>query len=1187
MKRIFGHPWFIKGIGLLAFALLVWFVGPLIAISDNYFLDSIASRLLLILIVVFIVAANEVRKLLVAKRKNKQLLNEMGADDNDVLAEESQIIRERFEQAVDMLKSSSSSKRGKNYLYELPWYIIIGPPGSGKTTALLNSGLEFPLEDRIGLEAVKGIGGTRHCDWWFTSDAVLIDTAGRFTTQDSQKELDQTAWTSFMSLLKRYRKQRPINGALVAVSITDLLTLSENDLMFYAKTIRKRIEELSQHLNTQFPVYFMFTKCDMIAGFNDFFGDLESEQRAQVWGHTFALSKNSESDYSQEELSSALDALYERIHQQLIERVANERDPEKKARIIGFPAQFGSLKQGVEMFLSSIFGSNRFQSTQLLRGVYFTSGTQQGTPFDQLLGNMAQQLGMDSNDSLQMSSKGRSYFIKDLLTKVIIPEADIAGVDQSFKRILQRLSIAGYVVASMAAIALAVGLIMSYQSEKSTLLTTENQLLEFEKAEIQPNNSAWVGSDFQRVLEELNAARATKETYNKEVGMASLGLSQQPEFSVATNSLYQETLENKLLPMIKARLEELLINIINDGDTSALYDVLKAYLMYAGMHERAEVPFERDWLFGLFEADWQRQYAIEKSIVEQLKTHHGALLDFNFNHFAPNEQIVSAARETLKRMPLSEQVYLNVKQSLESDRSKNLYIRDIAGNFSIDVFRSRSNQDVGGIFIPGMFTKSGFYNDFIPNSAQKAQDYLDNNWVLGAHNSRGGEIDRAKLTQDLYQRYYRDYIDTWSKLLRDITLVETQTVSQGAATIEQFTSINGPLETLVYTVASETNLSQPMSSDVDMQAAGEAAGVVSSTAQRAINQANRISRVSQKAGLASLPGQVVSDHFAAFHRLVESSRGEPALNRIMQDARSFSLFINQTMFDGFSPTTAFDAVNARLKSTGRDPFMTLKSARSLMPQEMQVWFNTLSSMGWKMLLTQAKSEINGLWQQEILPTYERAIEGRYPFDGSTDIEVELRDFSSFFRPDGLFDGFLNTYLEPFLNTRSPQWTEKALDGETFGLSSSTISQLQNAHKITELFFSGSAMSPRLSFTMTPKQLDGNVAQFQLQLGSQQLLYAHGPRRSRKLVWPLEQGDERAQLMFTSVDNQNASELETGPWSLFRLLDNHRLSPTAQNSTFEIVFSTGGFNATYELRVDTEFNPIGARLLQSSRMPREL
>ena len=112
---------------------------------------------------------------------------------------------------------------GRQYLYQLPWYMFIGAPGSGKTTALVNSGLRFPLAERFGTDRIRGVGGTRNCDWWFTDEAVLIDTAGRYTTQESDRDADQAAWQGFLALLKKTRPRQPINGVLLTVSVPDLL----------------------------------------------------------------------------------------------------------------------------------------------------------------------------------------------------------------------------------------------------------------------------------------------------------------------------------------------------------------------------------------------------------------------------------------------------------------------------------------------------------------------------------------------------------------------------------------------------------------------------------------------------------------------------------------------------------------------------------------------------------------------------------------------------------------------------------------------------------------------------------------------------------------------------------------------------------------------------------------------------
>jgi type VI secretion system protein ImpL len=125
-------------------------------------------------------------------------------------------LERRFAGALDQLKRGRLGKKGnRRWLYELPWYAMIGPPGSGKSTALAQSGLRL----RTGqIQELRGTGGTRYCDWVFTDEAVLLDTAGRYTTQDSDPGADRSAWLGFLDLLKQRRPRHPLNGILVALS---------------------------------------------------------------------------------------------------------------------------------------------------------------------------------------------------------------------------------------------------------------------------------------------------------------------------------------------------------------------------------------------------------------------------------------------------------------------------------------------------------------------------------------------------------------------------------------------------------------------------------------------------------------------------------------------------------------------------------------------------------------------------------------------------------------------------------------------------------------------------------------------------------------------------------------------------------------------------------------------------------
>ena len=166
---------------------------------------------------------------------------------------------------------------GRRFLREMPWYVIIGPPAAGKTTALRQSGLDFPFDLTDDLH---GVGGTRNCDWFFTEDAVLIDTAGRYVLQESQPEVDAAEWLGFLDLLKKHRGRRALNGVIVAIPV-DILAEGDAAIRAHGREIRKRLAELDTRLEIRLPVYLLVTKADLIKGFEPSFDGL-SHRRARA-----------------------------------------------------------------------------------------------------------------------------------------------------------------------------------------------------------------------------------------------------------------------------------------------------------------------------------------------------------------------------------------------------------------------------------------------------------------------------------------------------------------------------------------------------------------------------------------------------------------------------------------------------------------------------------------------------------------------------------------------------------------------------------------------------------------------------------------------------------------------------------------------------------------------------------------
>ena len=271
VPRLPRTPWLPVLATLALLAILIWFWGPLLDTDGSAPLASSSARWLLIALLLALAAAPFGARMWLARRRNVGLMQTIapaaGSTDGPGAAELA-ALGQRMRAALAVLRTANPGWRMRGrYLYELPWYMFVGAPGSGKTTALTRSGLEFPLAETLGPDAIGGIGGTRHCDWWFTDEAVLLDTAGRYTTQDSDLEADRAAWSGFLELLKKHRPRRPVNGVIVAISVTDLLLQDLAAREAQARAVRARIQELQERLDLAFPVYVVVTKSDLLAGF--------------------------------------------------------------------------------------------------------------------------------------------------------------------------------------------------------------------------------------------------------------------------------------------------------------------------------------------------------------------------------------------------------------------------------------------------------------------------------------------------------------------------------------------------------------------------------------------------------------------------------------------------------------------------------------------------------------------------------------------------------------------------------------------------------------------------------------------------------------------------------------------------------------------------------------------------------
>lgn len=400
--------WLVSGpislVGVAALCLLLWHAGPMLSLGEARPLASVGVRVAVIAVLVLACAVYWLYVLWRLLQTDPKMLEKIlafgkRAEDEEVARQEIRAVSSIVQRAVVQLRGLRMRGgwlrrlfEGKRYLYELPWYMIIGSPGAGKTTAILNAGLQFPLARQMGNAprslALQSPAGTVHCDWWFTNEAVLIDTAGRYTTQDSNASTDSAEWHGFLGLLRKHRTRAPINGAIVALDVADLLQMTEAERVEHAGLVRERLAELREQLGIRFPVYVLVTKMDLLAGFHEYFQSLTSEGRAQVWGFTLpfqGIKAGRAADMAawrqalRTQVGTELSLLGRRLAEGLRVRLSEEFDTDRRRKLFALPGEFAGLTVPLVQVLDDVFLDSRFDHTQAqntLRGVYFTSGAQ-------------------------------------------------------------------------------------------------------------------------------------------------------------------------------------------------------------------------------------------------------------------------------------------------------------------------------------------------------------------------------------------------------------------------------------------------------------------------------------------------------------------------------------------------------------------------------------------------------------------------------------------------------------------------------------------------------------------------------------------------------------------------------------------------------------------------------------------
>ncbi|WP_297843718.1 type VI secretion system membrane subunit TssM [Pseudomonas sp.] len=1153
LATFLGKTWVWTLLLVLFAALAVWFFGPLLAVDDHKFWQDASHRLLSISVLflawgLFIVydswSTTRRKNAAETDADNKgQLLLTLRIEDDE------KRLRKLFKKAVRTLKTASLYRgRSERWRDDLPWYLLMGPESSGKSSLLKQSGLEFPL-NKISTEDKSA--DPDFCEWYFGEHGVLIDTAARYL-KHAPDTVDSHSWKTLLGLLRARRRNRPLNGLIITVPM-ELLETDQVGLTELSESVRDRLNDIRKQLRVDLPVYLVISKADQIIGFEAFFEQLTREESDQVLGASF---EKGQSSNDREALRHEFEELLRRLNSQVITRMQQEQKPARRALILDFPHRLGKVGESLGNFVAQAFGGNRYERASQLRGFYLTSARQN-----------AEQA--DTNGAGQSAFAGSARFINHLLSRVIFPEAELAGLNKRERRRIHWGQRALYVTAFAALGVFGLLWALGFSANHSRL----EQLREFaqnltkQHAELAPQDDAMAA------LQLLNTGYAASQIFPA-LGDVQLhersGLYQGEPSNPVLDDAYQRELQKQLLPRVARTLEAQVRANMNNREK--LLGSLRAYLML-NLNERRDSTWLKDWVA----ADWSMRYMGNTPVQNGLSEHFNRLLAHGFV-YPLNEGLVAQARQVLHAESQAAVVYRSLREQAQSLPEYRL---------------SQHMGPQGGLFrgtdylIPGFYTQRGYEQFFTTKGASLVNEILRDNWVLGESTGISG-MDLRRLMVELEQLYFRDYANHWGEAIGQISLQPFGRAGEGANQLAGLIASNSPLLQLLVEVRDNTrfpDLSEGVAQLAD--AAGDAGGKLGALGKVASAAAEKAQDALAK-GLPDTAKKSMQRRFEPLHQLLDANNGPaPELMPTLQALNDLQLQVATLARSSQPDQAAYEM--AKLRMTGqRDALNSLRGATSRLPRPISGWLDVLAEDTWMLVLNDAYQYLNQRYLSELHEFYSKALHQRYPFNAHSTSDVAISDFREFFKAQGVADRFFDSYMQPFVSGTPGNYRLRSIDGRSLPMSRLYLVQMGHAHVIRQSFFAHDPNEPQVQFKLEPYTLDPTVSRAEFRFGNQQMDYRHGPIVPMSFTWPTDAEDGRTSLVLDKmVGRPIGIEKNTGPWSLFRLFDLMETEYLKGRDVMVLKADVGGLRANYLLLAQRSPNPFDVAALRNFRLPAQL
>jgi type VI secretion system protein ImpL len=475
-------------------------------------------------------------------------------------------------------------------------------------------------------------------------------------------------------------------------------------------------------------------------------------------------------------------------------------------------------------------------------------------------------------------------------------------------------------------------------------------------------------------------------------------------------------LRNILEPRMVALLEATMWRQIRDPDY--LLGALKTYQMMTGL-----APYD-----SAFVADWWTTALpvaapIDPFPTEAAAEHQLAAIDRmarEEDRIPPDAALVNQALEVDLHDPARGPGLPRAPCHPEVTALPEWIPAEYAGPNGTRVF-TRISERTLRVGLPGAFTFAGFHDIVLPLVPEDAAEAALDRTVFAGGCAESAEVSTDALETDILKLYYEDFVAQWDGLLRDLRLAPIEDLNTASANLRDLSSADSALARLLRAVVAETHLTR----DPEANAAGDAAQAgVLKIAQQKLGKFGKLAgkAVAATGGGASgdPPGLPVAQHFAPIRGTVEEIDGIPPLLGDVQLALTALSNQVQTVLATPNPQQALLQQGGLPELTG-----AVANVAQVLPDPVDDWIAGIAGDTLGVTRDAVIAQLNARWRADVLPFCTSAVQGRYPFDGASAIDVNTLDFARLFGPGGLIDGFTNDHLLPYIDNATRPWRWRA------------------------------------------------------------------------------------------------------------------------------------------------------------------